>query len=228
MVDRYISSDMKMENQTNAVRPDRALTVACTEDSMLVYDGLNHAPTHANNVLLTVLEERVLVLPKTGWGESYVPVHPLFRTIFTSNLVNHAGANPVQDALTDRMMTLDLDGFERDVEIGIVTERSGLKPLETALVMEPRDHKPSEAAEPAPPPVQAPPRKPGNALAAVGGTGQCPTSNSSRRSEVLPERHVSMQTANFVDLVEGTKRQMISITGMQYDMTSQSDTTEHG
>ena len=76
VVDRYISSVMKVENQTNAVWLDRALTVACTEGGTLVYDEFNRAPASANNVLLTVLEERVLVLPKTGRGESYVPVHP--------------------------------------------------------------------------------------------------------------------------------------------------------
>ncbi|MGD0105856.1 MAG: AAA family ATPase, partial [Rhodopila sp.] len=89
VVDRYISSVMKVENQTNAVWLDRALTVACTEGGTLVYDEFNRAPANANNVLLTVLEERLIVLPKTGRGESYVPVHPAFRAIFTSNPVDH-------------------------------------------------------------------------------------------------------------------------------------------
>ena len=87
-------------------------------------------------MLLTVLEERVLVLPKTGRGESYLPVNPLFRAIFTSNPVDHVGANPAQDALTDRMITLDLDGFERDAEVGIVAGRWGLKPQEAARVVD--------------------------------------------------------------------------------------------
>ena len=134
VVDRYISSVMKVENQSNVVWLDRALTVACTEGGTLVYDEFNRAPAHANNVLLTVLEECMLVLPKTGRGESYVPVNPLFRAIFTSNPVDHVGTNPAQDALTDRMITLDLDGFERDAEIGIVAGRSGLKPPEAARV----------------------------------------------------------------------------------------------
>ena len=136
VVDRYISSVIKVENQTNAVWLDRALTVACTEGGTLVYDEFNRAPASANNVLLTVLEERVLVLPKTGRGESYVPVHPLFRAIFTSNPVDHVGTNAAQDALTDRMITLDLEGFERDTEIAIVSARSGLTPEEAAGVVD--------------------------------------------------------------------------------------------
>jgi gas vesicle protein GvpN len=136
VVDRYISSVIKVENQTNAVWLDRALTVACTEGGTLVYDEFNRAPAHANNVLLTVLEERLLVLPKAGRGESYVPVHPTFRAIFTSNPVDHVGTNPAQDALTDRMITLDLDGFERETEVAIVAARSGLRPADAARVVD--------------------------------------------------------------------------------------------
>ena len=44
VVDRYISSVVKVENQTNAVWLDRALTVACTEGGTLVYDEFNRAP----------------------------------------------------------------------------------------------------------------------------------------------------------------------------------------
>jgi gas vesicle protein GvpN len=136
VVDRYISSVMKVENQTNAVWLDRALTVACTEGGTLVYDEFNRAPANANNVLLTVLEERLLVLPKTGRAESYVPVHPNFRAIFTSNPVDHVGTNLAQDALTDRMITLDLDVFERSTEIDIVVRRSGLKPADAGRVVD--------------------------------------------------------------------------------------------
>jgi gas vesicle protein GvpN len=136
VVDRYISSVMKVESQTDAVWLDRALTVACTEGGTLVYDEFNRAPASANNVLLTVLEERLLVLPKTGRSESYVSVHPEFRALFTSNPVDHVGTNLAQDALTDRMITLDLDGFDRDTEIAIVTGRSGLREGEAARIVD--------------------------------------------------------------------------------------------
>ena len=81
-------------------------------------------------------EERLLVLPKTGRAESYVPVHPNFRAIFTSNPVDHVGTNLAQDALTDRMITLDLDVFERSTEIDIVVRRSGLKPADAGRVVD--------------------------------------------------------------------------------------------
>jgi gas vesicle protein GvpN len=136
VVDRYISSVMKVESQTNAIWLNRAVTVACLEGHTLVYDEFNRAPPTANNVLLTVLEERLLVLPKTMRGESYTQVHPEFRAIFTSNPVDHVGTNLAQDALIDRMITLDLDGFDRDTELAIVVARSGLKPVEAARIVD--------------------------------------------------------------------------------------------
>ncbi len=136
VVDRYISSVIKVENQTNAVWLDRALTLACSEGSTLVYDEFNRAPAQANNVLLTVLEERLLVVPKTGRGECYVPVHPRFHAIFTSNPTDHVGTNRAQDALIDRMITMDLDGFGRDTEIAIVAGRSALAAADAARIVD--------------------------------------------------------------------------------------------
>ena len=136
VVDRYISSVMKVESQTHGVWLDRAVAMACIEGRTLVYDEFNRAPAAANNVLLTVLEERLLVLPKTVRGESYMPVHPEFRVIFTSNPIDHVGTNPAQDALTDRMITLDLEDFDRETELAIVAQRSGLKPAEAACIVD--------------------------------------------------------------------------------------------
>jgi gas vesicle protein GvpN len=136
VVDRYISSVTKVESHTDSGWLDRALTVACTDGCTLVYDEFNRAPAAANNVLLTVLEERLLVLNKAGRGESYLPVHPSFRAIFTSNPLDHVGTNLTQDALTDRMITLDLDGFDRDTEVAITAARSGLRPVDAARIVD--------------------------------------------------------------------------------------------
>jgi gas vesicle protein GvpN len=126
IVDRYVTSVMKVETETAPVWLDRALTVACTEGCTLVYDEFNRAPAAANNVLLPVLEERLLVLPKTPRGEGATRVHPNFRAIFTSNPEDHAGTEDAQDALLDRMVTIDLDGFDRETEVAIAAARSGL------------------------------------------------------------------------------------------------------
>jgi gas vesicle protein GvpN len=136
VVDRYISSVMKVESETESVWLDRTLTVACLEGCTLVYDEFNRAPPTANNVLLTVLEERILVLPKAGRGESYVKVSPDFRAIFTSNPLDHVGTHLAQDALLDRMVTIDLEGFDRPAEIAIVRHRSGLGANDAAKIVD--------------------------------------------------------------------------------------------
>lgn len=136
VVDRYITSVMKVETETAPVWLDRALTVACTEGATLVYDEFNRAPAAANNVLLSVLEERMLVLPKSGRGESYLRVHPEFRAIFTSNPADHVGAHEAQDALLDRLITIDIDGVDRDTEISIATARSGLGEPDAARIVD--------------------------------------------------------------------------------------------
>jgi gas vesicle protein GvpN len=136
VVDRYISTVMKVESETESVWLDRTLTVACMEGCTLVYDEFNRAPATANNVLLTVLEERILVLPKAGRGESYVKVSPDFRAIFTSNPVDHVGTHPAQDALVDRMVTIDLEGFDRTAEIAILRSRAGLSAGDAARIVD--------------------------------------------------------------------------------------------
>ncbi len=136
VVDRYIHNVMKVESETNPVWLDRALTVACIDGCTLVYDEFNRAPPAANNVLLSVLEERILVLPKAGRGESYLRVHPEFRAIFTSNPADHVGAHEAQDALLDRMVTLDVDCFDRQTEIEIAIARSGLAALDAARIVD--------------------------------------------------------------------------------------------
>lgn len=136
VVDRYIHSVTKVESETAPVWLDRALTVACTEGCTLVYDEFNRAPPAANNVLLSVLEERLLVLAKTGRGESYLRVHPEFRAIFTSNPSDHVGIHQAQDALLDRMITLDVDCFDHETEIAIVTARSGMPHEEVVRIVD--------------------------------------------------------------------------------------------
>lgn len=134
IVDRYIHNVTKVQSESNPVWLDQALTIACARGCTLVYDEFNRAPPSANNVLLSILEERLLVLPKAG-GESYLRVHPQFHAIFTSNPSDHVGAHEAQDALLDRMITLDLDGFDRDTEVAIAAARSGLPVDKAACIV---------------------------------------------------------------------------------------------
>lgn len=136
VVDRYISSVMKVESETESVWLDRALTVACLEGCTLIYDEFNRAPPAANNVLLTVLEERLLVLPRPGRAEAYLRVNPDFRVIFTSNPTDHVGTHLAQDALLDRMITIDLTGLDREAEIRLVAQRTGVAAADVSRVVD--------------------------------------------------------------------------------------------
>ncbi len=119
--DHYIHTVLKVEEEVKPTWVGRALTGACQKGFTVVYDEFTRSRPEANNVLLSVLEERVLPLR----GEN-IPVHPDFRIVFTSNPADYAGVHGVQDALLDRMVTILLSGFDPDTEAAITQERSGL------------------------------------------------------------------------------------------------------
>jgi gas vesicle protein GvpN len=126
VVDRFIHSVLKYEEDAVQRWVDNRLTTACREGFTLVYDEFTRSRPEANNVLLTVLEERLLVLPTTLQNDSYLKVHPEFRAIFTSNPQEYAGVHAAQDALSDRLVTMDLDYYDRNTEVSIVASQSGL------------------------------------------------------------------------------------------------------
>jgi MoxR-like ATPase len=55
-----------------------------------------------------------------------VHVHENFRAILTSNPEEYAGVHKTQDALVDRLITVDLGHFDRETEIEITKAKSGL------------------------------------------------------------------------------------------------------
>jgi gas vesicle protein GvpN len=126
VVDRFIHSVLKYEEDATQQWVDNRLTTACREGFTLVYDEFTRSRPEANNILLTVLEERLLILPNVASDAAYIKVHPEFRAIFTSNPQEYAGVHEAQDALSDRMITLDLGFYDRETEIYITAARAGL------------------------------------------------------------------------------------------------------
>jgi len=127
VVDNFIASVRKTEDDVTPRWVDNRLTVACREGMTLVYDEFTRSRPEANNALLSVLEERVLVLPsRRGSGTDFLRVHPDFVAIFTSNPAEYAGVHQAQDALFERLVTIDLDSFDEGSEMAIVTARSGV------------------------------------------------------------------------------------------------------
>lgn len=136
VVDRFIHTVTKTEERADKHWADHRLTTACREGYTLVYDEFTRSRPEANNVLLGVLEEGLLVLPAQNQDEPYIKVHPDFRAIFTSNPQEYAGVHDAQDALGDRIVTIDVGYADRDLEIEIAAARSGLPPARVAPVVD--------------------------------------------------------------------------------------------
>ncbi len=132
LVDNFIHSVVKTEEVMRTLWIDSRLTTACRYGHTLIYDEFTRSRPEANNVLLSVLGARLLNLPKPrGGGEGYLEVHPKFRAIFTSNPEEYAGVHRSQDALMDRLITIQMNHYDRNTEVAITASSSGL-PWKTA------------------------------------------------------------------------------------------------
>ena len=137
LIDNYIHSVLKTEESMSTLWADNRLTLACKRGNTLVYDEFTRSRAEANNALLSVLEERLLTLPRTGpQRDGYIEVHPEFRAIFTSNPEEYAGVHRTQDALMDRLITIKVDYFDRDTEVQITRARSGISAEEAGVIVD--------------------------------------------------------------------------------------------
>ncbi len=135
LVDNFVHSVLKREEDVERSWTDGRLTTACQEGMTLVYDEFTRSHPEANNILLSVLEEKVLQLPGLKPGEKSIKVSPHFRSIFTSNPEEYAGVFKSQDALRDRMITIELGQMDLETEATITATKSGLAVQEAALVV---------------------------------------------------------------------------------------------
>ncbi|MDA2935449.1 gas vesicle protein GvpN [Acidobacteria bacterium AH-259-D05] len=136
VIDNFIHSVMKTEEDVSARWIDSRLTVACKHGFTLLYDEFTRSRPQANNVLLSVLEEHILDLPSARSTEGYMKVHPNFAAIFTSNPVEYAGAYRAQDALIDRMISIRLAHYDRETEIEITMAKSGVSREEAEKIVD--------------------------------------------------------------------------------------------
>ena len=136
VVDRYVHSVRRVETETSSMWCDAVLAQAVVEGLTFVYDEFTRSPPQANNPLLSVVEERILIFPAGSRKERLVRAHPEFRAILTSNPEEYAGVSRPQDALLDRLITFDLDDYDRETEIGIVSNRTGLAYAEAGVIVD--------------------------------------------------------------------------------------------
>jgi len=133
--DNFIHSVLKVEEDASKRWEDNRLTMAVENGYTLIYDEFTRSRPEANNILLSILQEGILDVPGQRDGESYIKVHPQFTAIFTSNPEEYAGVHRSQDALRDRMVTLDLQTFDEETEIAIAAKKSKLPKKEVTKIV---------------------------------------------------------------------------------------------
>ena len=154
--DKYIHTVMKARDRTRFSWVDNPLTLACKYGYTLVYNEFARSKPEANNVLLSVLEEKILELPTMFGDNRYVKVHPDFAIILTSNSIEYAGIHKPQDALLDRMINIYMDYYDYGTELKIAQAHTHLPFGEAEKVVQvirtirekmPEPSKPSTRAE---------------------------------------------------------------------------------
>lgn len=136
IVDNFIHSVLKAEEDVSGRWVDNRLTVACKHGLTLIYDEFTRSRAEANNILLSILEERILDLPAARGVEGYLKVHHNFCAIFTSNPYEYAGVYKAQDALRDRMITIKLSHYDRETEVAITEAKSGISHSEAERIVD--------------------------------------------------------------------------------------------
>ncbi|MFM7425927.1 MAG: AAA family ATPase, partial [Elainella sp.] len=102
----------------------------------LIYDEFNRSRPEVNNVLLSVLEEKLLVLPPNSNRNEYIRVNPQFRTILTSNPEEYCGVHATQDALLDRLVTINIPEPDELTQQEIVIHKTGIDRESASIVVQ--------------------------------------------------------------------------------------------
>lgn len=126
VLDNYIHSVVKLEDEFKQNWVDSRLTLACREGFTLVYDEFNRSRPEVNNVLLSALEEKILSLPPSSNQPEYLSVNPQFRVIFTSNPEEYAGVHSTQDALMDRLVTISMPEPDEITQTEILIQKTNI------------------------------------------------------------------------------------------------------
>lgn len=119
LVDNYIHSVYKKEQEIKPLWTNGQLIEAVKNGHTVVYDEFSRSYPETNNIFLGLLEEKVLPLYGKG-KETFMKCHPDFSIIFTSNPDEYAGTFHTQDALLDRLITINIESCSKTSEIEIL------------------------------------------------------------------------------------------------------------
>jgi nitric oxide reductase NorQ protein len=137
LVDTFVHTVLKAEQTVKTFWVDNRLTTAVREGHTLIYDEFTRSRPEANNVLLSILGEGLLNLPKPRYdGQGCLKAHPDFRAIFTCNPQEYAGVHRGQDALLDRLIAIRMDDYDRETEVAITVAKSGVSREEAGRIVD--------------------------------------------------------------------------------------------
>jgi nitric oxide reductase NorQ protein len=126
IVDQYVRSVYKKDESVTETWRDGRLLEAVKNGYTLVYDEFTRSQPTTNNIFLSILEEGIIPLYGSKLTEPFIRVHPEFAIIFTSNPAEYAGVYQTQDALLDRLITINVDYKGAEKEAMIVSEKANL------------------------------------------------------------------------------------------------------
>jgi nitric oxide reductase NorQ protein len=134
IIDNYIHSVYKSQQEIRPLWEHGQLVEAVKYGHIVIYDEFSRSRPDANNIFLSLLEEKVL--PIYGKGkETFIKCHPDFSMIFTSNPDEYAGTFHTQDALMDRLITISLDCCDTKTEIEILHLKAGINKQEAQEIV---------------------------------------------------------------------------------------------
>lgn len=135
IIDNFVQSVHKTEEEIKRIWIDNRITTACKNGYTLIYDEFTRSSPESNNILLSIFEEKLLQLPPLRGKQSFINVSNNFRAILTSNPREYAGVHPSQDALLDRLITIELEGYDRQSEIEILMKQSKLDEKTSIIIV---------------------------------------------------------------------------------------------
>ncbi|PGY08397.1 gas vesicle protein GvpN [Bacillus sp. AFS031507] len=134
IIDNYIHSVYKSQQEIRPLWEHGQLVEAVKNGHIVIYDEFSRSRPDANNIFLSLLEEKVL--PIYGKGkETFIKCHPDFSMIFTSNPDEYSGTFHTQDALMDRLITISLDCCDTKTEIEILHLKAGINKQEAQEIV---------------------------------------------------------------------------------------------
>ncbi len=134
VVDQFIHNVTKFEETANQRWTDHRLTTACREGYTLVYDEFTRSPAR-DAQCSSERPRRTHSLPAgPGQGRILYPRSPGFPRDLHEQPQEYAGVHSSQDALADRLATIDVDYPDREMELAVTVARTGLSQAAAARI----------------------------------------------------------------------------------------------